>query len=171
MRVHVGTPGEKNVGAPWPNPCDRDCRSSRVHIYNRRTHHKSSTIKIRILFPLASRQCPFRGNSIVAFIDSVRRRIGRPLMVIRDQIPIHQSFSVERYLSQHEDVLVELFPPYAPELNPVDYVWAYVKYGRLANYCPDNLDQLRRKVTSELSRIKTRPDLLRSFFHATGLEL
>jgi len=122
-------------------------------------------------FHLLPDNANFRGNSIVAFIDSVRRRIGRPLMVIWDQIPIHQSFSVERYLSQHEDVLVELFPPYAPELNAVDYVWAYVKYGRLTNYCPDNLDQLRRKVTSELSRIKIRPDLLRSFFHATGLEL
>jgi len=113
----------------------------------------------------------FRRNSIAAFVKSVRFRIGGPLLVIWDQIPIHKSYPVERYVSQHDDILVEPFPPYAPELNPVDYVWAYVKYGRLANYCPKNLDQLRTKVSSELSRVSMRPDLLKSFFHATGLEL
>lgn len=122
-------------------------------------------------FHLLPDNANFRGDSIVKFVDSVRRRIRRPFIVFWDQIPIHRSHPIDRYLSQHQDVMVELFPPYAPELNPVDYVWAYVKYGRLANYCPANLGQLRKQVTSELSRLKTRPDLLRSFFRATGLEL
>lgn len=144
-------------------------------------HGRISTIgaltisSIRLMFGFYFHLLPdnanFSGNSIVAFVESVRRRIGRPLILIWDQIPIHRSYPVERYLSHHEDILVELFPPYAPELNPVDYVWAYVKYSRLANYCPNSLDELREKVTSELSRVRTRPDLLRSFFRATRLEL
>ena len=144
-------------------------------------HGRISTIGALTISPVRSRfgfyfhlladNANFRGDSIVDFIDSVRHRIEKPLIVLWDQIPFHRSEPVDRYARQHKDVVIELFPPYAPELNPVDYVWAYVKYGRLANYCPRNLEELRKRVTSELSRLKTRPDLLKSFFHATGLEL
>jgi len=127
--------------------------------------------KFGFYFHLLPDNANFRGHSIAAFVDSVRCRIGESLIVIWDQIPIHHSYPVKHYVSQHDDVSVEQFPAYAPELNPVDYVWAYVKYGRLANYCPKNLDELRMKVSSELSRVSTRPDLLKSFFQATGLEL
>ena len=68
-------------------------------------------------------------------------------------------------------IVVEEFPPYAPELNPVDYVWSYVKYSRLANYAPKDLDILRRQITTEFRRLQKRPDLLRSFFNHTGLSL
>jgi hypothetical protein len=51
----------------------------------------------------------FRGNSIAAFVNSVRFRIGGPLIIIWDQIPIHKSYPVERYVSQHDDILVESF--------------------------------------------------------------
>lgn len=122
-------------------------------------------------FQLLPDNANFYSDTIVSFVDSVRCRIRKPVTVIWDQIPIHKSYPVERYLSYHKDVLVEPFPPYAPELNPVDFVWGHIKYGRLANYCPTNLSELRKKVTTELSRVHSRPDLLSSFFHATGLKL
>jgi len=122
-------------------------------------------------FHLLSDNANFRGKSIVEFLETVRRQIRRPFIVIWDQIPIHQSYPVEQYLQYHSDVRVEPFPPYVPELNPVDRVWGYIKYGRLANFCPSSLDQLREQVTIELSRVKKRPDLLNSCFRATGLRL
>ncbi len=122
-------------------------------------------------FHLLSDNANFNGKSIADFLNSVRCRIRHPFIVIWDQIPIHQSYPVEQYLKHHPDVRTELFPPYAPELNPVDYVWAYIKHGRLANFCPSCLDQLRETVTNELSRVKKRPELLNSFFRATGLRL
>src|SRR5215831_12791245 len=170
MRVHDGACIEKNMGATWSHSGNKGRRPSWSNIGGRSSHYKS-TVKVRILFPPALRYDNFRGNSIAAFVSSVRFRIGGPLIIIWDQIPIHKSYPVEHYVSQHDDIFIESFPPYAPELNPVDYVWAYVKYGRLANYCPTNLNQLRMKVSSELSRVSKRPDLLKSFFHATGLEL
>ena len=119
-------------------------------------------------FQLMPDNANFRSHSIVAFVDCVRRHIQKPLIVIWDQIPIHMSYPVKRYEMLHKDVLFVPFPPYAPELNPVDYVWSYVKWSRLANYCPKNLVELRKTVTSELTRASKRPDLLESFFKATG---
>jgi hypothetical protein len=63
------------------------------------------------------------------------------------------------------------FPEFPPELNPVDYVWSYVKYGRLANYCPHDTVELRERVTAELTGVSKHPRLLRSLFMRTGLTL
>ena len=74
--------------------------------------------KFGFYFHLLSDNDNFRGNSIAAFVSSVRFRIGGPLIIIWDQIPIHKSYPVEHYVSQHDDIFIESFPPYAPELNP-----------------------------------------------------
>ena len=31
---------------------------------------------------------------------------------------------------------MEYLPPYAPELNPVEYIWSYWKQHELPNVCP-----------------------------------
>jgi transposase len=34
---------------------------------------------------------------------------------------------------------MEYLPPYAPELNPVEYIWAHCKHHELPNVCAKNL--------------------------------
>jgi len=113
----------------------------------------------------------FQSYSVVRFIEDVRRRIHSPITLLWDQIPIHRTQILRAYLATHQRIVVEPFPPYAPELNPVDYVWSYVKYGRLANYCPFTLAELRERVAAEFSRLQKRPRLLESLFKRTGLTL
>jgi transposase len=122
-------------------------------------------------FYLLSDNANFRGPSLAAFLDDLRRKIPGPITLLWDEIPIHRARVVRRFLHQHRMIVVEEFPPYAPELNPVDYVWSYVKYSRLANYAPKDLHILRRQITTEFRRLQKRPDLLRSFFNHTGLSL
>jgi transposase len=69
------------------------------------------------------------------------------------------------------DVVFEPFPPYAPKLNPADGIWGYIKYGRLANFTPPDLDVLRSAVTKELDRLGQEEELLRSFIRHTKLPL
>jgi putative transposase len=58
---------------------------------------------------------------------------------------------------------------YAPDLNPVELVWSYLKYGRLANFAPDTVDEIQRHVCRERRRLGRRPRLLRSFFRHSAL--
>lgn len=88
-----------------------------------------------------------------------------------DTIEIHRAKPVTDYLVKHKTVRIEYFPPYVPELNPVDRIWSYVKYGLLANYCPYSLTELRERITVEFTRLKKRSDLLESLFRQTGLTL
>ena len=112
-------------------------------------------------FHLLEDNANFHGNSVVEFIDEIHRRIRHhPIVLLWDAIPIHRAKPVENHIAKHPRIVVEPFPPYAPELNPVDNVWSYVKYARLANYTSLDLRELRRRITAEFRRLKKRPDLL-----------
>lgn len=125
----------------------------------------------RFFFWLSADNANFRGYSLVPFLEFLRRKITGPITLIWDQIAIHRAAPIVNYLHQHRRIVVEPFPQYAPELNPVDYVWGNVKCARLANYTPHNLVELRVRITKEFRRIQHRPDLLRSFFNHAGLTL
>jgi len=36
-------------------------------------------------------------------------------------------------------IAIAFLPPYAPELNPVEAIWAYLKKHEIANPCPTHL--------------------------------
>ena len=122
-------------------------------------------------FHLSEDNANFHGDSVVRFIEDVRRRIHGPMTLLWDAIRIHLGKPVSDYLATHRRIVVEPFPPYAPELNPVDYVWSYVKYDRLPNFCPSGLSELRTRITAEFRRLQKQPDLLESLFRRAGLPL
>ena len=76
---------------------------------------------------------------------------------------------MEDYLEKTGRLIVEQLPPYAPELNPVDKVWAYLKYGRLANYTPSTLNELRVQLISELAELEKRQEILAGCIRGAGL--
>ena len=113
----------------------------------------------------------FRGPSIVEFLAQLRDQLCGPMSIVWDQIIIHSSDVVRDYLKTSPEIVTEFFPPYAPELNPVDRVWFYLKYDRFPNYTPPSLAKLRSSVESEIRRLQRQPDLLRSFIRQSGLPL
>jgi hypothetical protein len=47
--------------------------------------------------------------------------------------------------------------------NPDEGVWGYTKYGRLANFTPEDTAKLRASRAAELERLHRCPKLLGSF--------
>jgi transposase len=113
----------------------------------------------------------FRSPSIVEALKDLRMQIPGPLTIIWDQNIIHASETLLQYLQTVPDLRTEFFPPYAPELNPVDRAWFYLKYNRLPNYAPPTIARLRRVVRTETRRLQKKPDLLRSFIRQSKLPL
>lgn len=122
-------------------------------------------------FHLSDDNANFHGDSVVRFVEDVRRKIRGPMTLLWDAIRIHLGQHVSDYLASHRRVVVEPLPPYAPELNPVDYVWSYAKYGRLPNYCPSSLSELRNRITAEFRRLQKQPELIKALFRRAGLPL
>ena len=129
------------------------------------------TRRFGFLFHLSQDNTNFRGYTVVPFLDRIHSKLRSEVRLVWDSIRIHNAESVNNYFASHLSFKVFFFPDYAPELNPVDNVWGYIKHNRLANFCPSNLLELRKQVRAELFRIQKRPDLLESMFRHTGLSL
>ena len=67
--------------------------------------------------------------------------------------------------------VVERLPGYAPELNPVEGVWANLKGQEFANYAADTLDDLTQQARRGITRVRRRPRLLFAFLDRIGLSL
>jgi transposase len=99
----------------------------------------------------------------------LRARRGR-ILLVWDRSPTHRARVVQDFLFRHRRRLTtEYLPPYAPELNPDEHLWSYLKYVGLANFCPDLLGDLRDELRRHIRRIKKRPKLIRSFCKNAGL--
>ena len=46
------------------------------------------------------------------------------------------------FTPSNSHIQLAFLPPYAPDLGPIEYLWARLKRHALANYCPANLDKL-----------------------------
>jgi transposase len=122
-----------------------------------------------LYFNLLENNANFRGDTIVPFLDQLRRHLRGPISIVWDAIPIHRAAPVRYFLRKHPTIVHELFPRYAPDLNPVDKIWFYVKFDRLPNLAPESLSILRGHILDELHRLQHRPGVLKSLLHMTRL--
>src|SRR5829696_8380985 len=70
----------------------------------------------------------------------------------------------------HPELTVVQLPPYAPELNATEGVWAHVKRD-LGNLLAGTVDELAASAKRLLKRIQYRPELIDGFRAQTGLAL
>lgn len=87
-----------------------------------------------------------------AFLEDLLRAIPGPILLLQDQAPSHHGEALEEFLQDHPRVVLEEFPAYAPELNPVEFLWTYLKAYELANFAPWNLNHLVETLGSTLAR-------------------
>ena len=64
---------------------------------------------------------------------------------------------------------VDYLPAYAPELNPVEYIWGYWKHHELPNFCPHDFSQLSYHARHTLRRMRRRPMLVMAFWKQANL--
>lgn len=113
----------------------------------------------------------YNEDRIVDFMEGLRRELrNRPMILVWDGLPAHKSIAVKEYLAEHdEQITVVQFPGYAPDMNPVEFLWANVKGKELANYVPDDLRCLCRQTCTAIRRVYRAETLLDGFVRATGL--
>lgn len=110
---------------------------------------------------------------IIDYLRALKRHVrGRKAILLWDRLPAHRGARVQAHLKKQTHWLtVEYLPAYAPELNPVEYLWSHMKGTTLANYSAPDLKAVRRKTRSAASRVRHRPDLGKGFLQHSGLFL
>jgi transposase len=100
-------------------------------------------------------------EEIVEFLKALKAHLKQPLLIIWDGLKAHRSALVRDYLdSTHGHLQIAFLPPYAPDLNPVEYLWAWLKRHALANFCPDSLAELRFTARNKLKSAQHRPGII-----------
>jgi transposase len=111
-----------------------------------------------------------RGPQVIAFLTHLLRHIPGQLLVIWDGLPAHRSRLVQYWAAgQRSRLELERLPAYAPELNPVEYIWGYWKQHELPNFCPKNFVELSYQARRALRRMRRRPSLICSFWRQAQL--
>ena len=78
-----------------------------------------------------------RSAQVIAFLQHLKRYLRRPVLVIWDRLSAHKSRMTQNWIAAQKDwIHTEYLPAYAPELNPVEYLWGYWKQHELPNVCP-----------------------------------
>jgi len=98
------------------------------------------------------------------------RHLRRPLLVIWDGLPGHRSALGRDFVAaQGGQLTLEWLPGYAPELNPVEHIWSYLKEHELPNLGPRDLGQLSTTALAALRRMRRRPTLVTAFWKQAKL--
>lgn len=157
IRVRGGGTGHISVaGLACYRPGFRSRLIYRLHLYRgRKGETKAFTwTEYRGLLIAAHRQLP--GGNIV---------------LIWDNLPVHLRKELRAFTSVQPWLRVFQLPSYAPDLNPMEGIWAVLKGGVLANLAAASFARLLQVIRHGLKKIQYRPDLLEGCLAETGLTL
>lgn len=110
-------------------------------------------------------------DDAVEFLRRLRRKVRRPLIVVWDRWSVHRSAQKLIAKLGWKQIEFELLPAYCPELNPVEAMWSHAKYAKLANFVPDDIEELDAAVHASLDDQACNHRLKLSFFKTAQLRL
>jgi DDE superfamily endonuclease len=109
---------------------------------------------------------------VAAFIEAMLKDLEGRFVVVWDGGTMHKGEPIEAMSAHYADRLVlERLPAFAPMLNPVEWLWSWLKWERLSNFAPRDVGELDRRVVAELASRRDDQAFLRNLFHASELPL
>jgi transposase len=102
-----------------------------------------------------------KGAQVVEFLKHLQRHLPGKLLILWDGAAIHRSTLVRDYVASTRGRLqVERLPAYAPELNPVEYLWGHLKTHEIANLIAHHAWELSFEATAALRKMRRRPSII-----------
>jgi DDE superfamily endonuclease len=97
---------------------------------------------------------------------------GQRVVLLWDGLSSHWSHKMRAHLdAQRPWLTVERLPAYAPELNPVEFLWANLKGTELANCTGDTVAEVADQARHGVQRVCDSDSLVVGFLAHTGLSL
>lgn len=128
-----------------------------------------SAVNARGAFWAATYEGKLNAESFVLFLRNFLKGRKKVFLIV-DGHPAHTAKATLRYVESLGGRL-ELYrlPPYAPDLNPDEYVWSHMKSQGLSKKPLKQNESLRERVESDLVKIANDSRLVCSFFNAASV--
>jgi transposase len=113
---------------------------------------------------------PYKNSDIVRFLKHLLRHIPGKLLVLWDSAPIHRGQPVKDCPAQGgaQRIRLEQLPGCAPDLNPDEGIWAYLKHVELGNVCCQNLPHLWRQLRQDTARLRHKRHVIQGCMREHG---
>lgn len=84
-----------------------------------------------------------KAPSFVRFLRKVEKQYrGKEVIICLDNLQVHKSKLVKRFLDKHRRIVFRFLPPYSPDMNPQEQWWNYQRRKFLNNRSFDSTRQL-----------------------------
>jgi hypothetical protein len=111
-------------------------------------------------------------RAFIRVLDALGHQFGhQAVTVIWDNLSAHHAGDLDAWAATQPWLELAYLPAYAPELDPVEGLWANLKGCELANRCCADRKELIATAQVGSIRVRRDPELLRSFLAGTGLTL
>jgi transposase len=107
----------------------------------------------------------FEAGLFIKFLDRLIRANDRKIYLILDNLRVHHSRRVSRWMERHREQIQFFFlPAYSPELNPDERLNQDVKANADKNQRAKDSEQLKNNIRSYLRKRQCQPDIVQNYF-------
>jgi transposase len=162
----TGVQENHNVGTTWG---ERGTRPSVAVSGSRRRINAISAISPsgRLWFRCYSGN--LTAGRYVEFLTALLSDIRGNVIVVHDRHPAHVAAITRRFLDERRNrITTYLLPAYAPDLNPDEHVWSYLK-GTFKSVPMAIDEELHDRVEDSLKDLSDNRDIVKSFFGHPGV--
>jgi transposase len=119
---------------------------------------------------LQVREGSYDGAAVVGFLRVLLRKLRGRIILIWDGSPIHRGQAVKDFLrgGAAKRLHLEQLPGYAPDLNPDEGIWNYLKRVELGNVCCRDLDHLHHELIRARERLRHKREIIRGCSRQCG---
>jgi transposase len=109
-------------------------------------------------------------ESFVVFLQNFMSSQSGKIFLVVDGHPAHKANAVKSYIQSLKGRLeLHFLPPYAPDLNPDEFVWSYMKNNGVSKKPLKKNESLQSRIDQDLNGIKGNRKLVQSFFKAKSV--
>lgn len=109
-------------------------------------------------------------ESFVVFLQNFMSSQRGKIFLVVDGHPAHKANAVKSYIQSLKGRLeLHFLPPYAPDLNPDEFVWSYMKNNGVSKKPLKKNESLQSRIDQDLNGIKGNRKLVQSFFQAKSV--
>lgn len=113
------------------------------------------------------RENSFKGGGIITYLIKLLESTTRKILLIWDNASWHKSEETKKFLNSElgKRLWVAHTPPYSPEFNPDELVWANLKRVQIPNRTAKNVKELKSIAQEGMTKIQNSIELVKSFFN------
>ena len=154
--------------------CKTWAPKGKTPVINRRGQRQSisaaSAVNAKGGFWFATYQGALHAELFIELLKKMMKGRIKPVHLVVDGLPAHKKANVREYIESTKGRLtMHILPGYAPDLNPHELVWSYVKRTGVARNPLRAGEKLEIRIDAQLRSMQKDRRLVRSFFETPSV--